>query len=56
MYITPLAPCARCARAIVQAQISRVVVHADEHRKDWGDEMRVATQLLEEAGVEVCTL
>ncbi len=54
--------CDECARAIIQAGISKLVTHEfyrshnteyAEHRKDWDTSITDAFQMLHEAGVEV---
>lgn len=56
------AACDDCARAIIQAGIKKVVTHSfyrdynkedGADRKDWGDSISTAFQMLKEAGVEV---
>jgi dCMP deaminase len=50
-------PCMRCARALVQAGIRRVVIDLAEHKLrwtvDWEDDFQRATQLFRETRVEV---
>lgn len=53
IYVTPLGCCARCARGIHQAGITRVVVHQSEHRDDWGDDQLVAEEIFQEAGIQL---
>ena len=48
-------PCADCARAVIQAGISRVVTKNPEAER-WESHYEVSQQMLEEAGVEVCLL
>ena len=57
LYST-FAPCARCAAAIVQAQVARVVYPppANEFAQRWADDLHWATVQFSEAGVEVVTI
>ena len=50
-------PCSDCARAIIQVGIIEVIVEEliIEGRDDWNDDMKVAYQLLLEAGVTIRT-
>ena len=53
MYVSWF-PCMDCARAIVQAGISRLVgIHPNLEEPEWGAQFESAQQLLEEAGVDV---
>jgi len=50
----PWAPCAECARAIIQSGIRELVGHdASMHatRPDWAESLAIAIQMMEEAGV-----
>lgn len=53
LYVTPMAPCSRCARAIIQSQISRVVIEDRQTRGDWAEDFAIAWEMLQEAGVEL---
>jgi dCMP deaminase len=56
MYVT-LHPCAVCARAIVQTGIRRLVCPvADITDPNFGEEFKVAVEMLAEAGVEITNL
>lgn len=47
-------PCADCARAIVQAGMSRLVGLKPDHTDErWGADFEFATAMLEESGVEI---
>lgn len=52
----PWAACCDCARAIIQAGISRLVHHVTgaEHEY-WNDSIKLAMEMLKEAGVEITT-
>ena len=53
MYV-PWFPCADCARAIIQSGLSELVAsEPDFNHPKWGDDFRVATELLKEAQVRV---
>jgi len=53
MYL-PWFPCMDCARAIVQSGIRTLVAfRPDLNHPQWGDDFRMATALLLEAGVEL---
>ena len=51
LYVQPLHPCTRCAGAIIQAGIGRVVAQLSADQEDWL--VGLPLDLLEEAGVEV---
>lgn len=47
-------PCAPCARAIIQSGIKKLVCHRpDMNSEKWGDDFKVAIELLNECGVDV---
>jgi dCMP deaminase len=55
IYTHPLLPCSNCAARLIQAGIKRVVsVPFDQER--WKENLSLSVSLLEEAGVEVCTI
>ena len=58
LYTWPLAPCERCAVHFIQAGIARAVapVISDPLRDRWDARLKIATNLLVEAGVDVVTL
>lgn len=50
----PWYPCADCARGLIQSGIIRMVAHApDFDDPQWDDDFRVASEMLEEAGIRV---
>lgn len=52
LYVTPLAPCARCAALIIQAGIQRVVsLSPDFEHERWGEAARISRVMFDEAGV-----
>lgn len=59
MFVTGLAPCANCARAIIQSGIADVYIPAamvnfeTESQKRWEEEWKFAKPMLEEAGVNI---
>lgn len=55
-YIHPWPPCPDCARAIIQAGIGEVVVPTTVVPTRWLEDMRVAQEVLREAGVNLRSL
>lgn len=56
IMICPWAACSDCARGIIQAGISILITHKQAHDRSpdfWSQEIGIAFQMLEEAGVEV---
>ncbi len=53
IYVHPYLPCSRCAGAIIQAGISRVVVEDRPIPERWLTNFNLAKSILEEAGVKV---
>ncbi|OHC75876.1 MAG: hypothetical protein A3G18_02075 [Rhodospirillales bacterium RIFCSPLOWO2_12_FULL_58_28] len=54
LYVTPLAPCARCAVIIIQAGIVRVVApKPDFEQIKWGEQARISDTMFREAGLTV---
>ena len=54
LYVTPLAPCARCAVMIIQAGIARVVApKPDFDDERWGEQAKIADTMFREAGLTV---
>ncbi len=52
LYVTPLAPCARCAVIIIQAGISRIVSpKPDFEQEKWGEQAKISDALFREAGL-----
>ncbi|MGN1079786.1 MAG: deoxycytidylate deaminase [Alphaproteobacteria bacterium] len=54
IYVYPYLPCSRCAGAIIQSGIKRVVVEDRPIPERWTENFHLAKSILEEAGVEVC--
>ena len=52
IYITPMYPCAKCARAIVQAGIQRVVCQATIKKEKWTKAFEVSKQMFDAANIE----
>ena len=52
LYVWPMPPCDRCAAAIIQTGISRVVAPSGR-RGRWEEPVRVAREMFLEAGIEV---
>ncbi len=53
IYVYPYLPCSRCAGAIIQSGIKKVVVPDLEIPERWIDNFNLSKTVLEEAGVEV---
>lgn len=55
MYLTADGPCVECARAIVQAGIETLYCKHQKilNQQTWGESVRVAMEMLGEAGVSV---
>lgn len=52
MYL-PWYPCADCARAIIQSGIVELVCHEPNwNAENWGEDFKIAAQMLSEAGVK----
>jgi dCMP deaminase len=58
MFVT-FSPCSNCAQSIIQRKIRTIVVDeectADKMPERWQEDMLVALEMLQEAGVEVVT-
>ena len=54
--LSPWASCTDCARAIIQAGITRLVRYISIDHLHWGDSVLVADKMMTEAGVEIITL
>lgn len=47
-------PCARCASAIIQSGIIKVIYcHRPEFHSDWNDDIKIAKQMFNEANIEM---
>ena len=55
---TTLAPCAECAKLLIQAGVVAVYrrPHPEHRHKRWAESFRIAETILGEAGVEVETV
>lgn len=52
---SPWAACGECAKAIIQAGITKLVVHKeaiDQSHNQWADSIKLALEMFKEAGVE----
>lgn len=56
IYVYPYLPCSRCAGAIIQSGIKRVVVEDRPIPDRWLENFNLAKTILTEAGVEVCVI
>lgn len=52
IYITPLYPCAKCTRAIIQSGIKRVVYQSLFVKEKWKEEFEISKQMMKEANIE----
>lgn len=56
MFVT-FSPCSNCAQSIIQRKIKTLVVDsdytADKMPERWQEDMKVATEMLTEAGIEI---
>ena len=55
IYVSPLAPCATCAGAIIQAGIRRVVATCKQPER-WKENFAVASLMFSEVGIDVLVL
>lgn len=54
LYVTPLAPCARCAVIIIQSGVKRIVApKPDFQQEKWGEQARISHEMFIEAGLVV---
>lgn len=53
LYVTPIFPCARCASAIIQSGVIKVVVDEKEINPRYIEDKRIAEEMFQLAGVEV---
>jgi dCMP deaminase len=53
MYTWPMFPCNRCAVHIIQAGIVEVVSAASQGNSRWEEEVRLAVEMMKEAGIMV---
>jgi dCMP deaminase len=56
MYVSGMTPCTNCARAIIQSGIRSVIVETFDVPERWKENMRIALEMLKEAGVQVTTV
>lgn len=52
-YVSPMAPCANCARLLCLYGVRRVVAYCGQMSPDWIESAEKARQIFEQAGVEV---
>lgn len=55
LYVTPLAPCAECAKAIIQSGIRRVIITREmsEGSGRWSESQQVGWTMMDEALIDV---
>lgn len=53
LYVTPIYPCSRCAAAIVQAGIIKVVVDEKYNNPRYAEDKKIAEDIMKTAGVEI---
>jgi dCMP deaminase len=55
IYVSPLAPCAECAKAIIQAGISRVIISSGAARSSdrWNESTKVGWEMMDQTGISV---
>lgn len=53
MYVYPYGPCAQCAAAIIQKQISKVIYYCDRNLNTWRESQIEAGIMFKEAGVQL---
>lgn len=58
MYTFPQPPCTRCAAALIQVGIKRVVAppFPEICNRDWIDEFHLTEEMYKDAGVELCLI
>lgn len=56
LYVWPLAPCVRCATAIIQSGISHVVTMPLKTQSSWSETLKLAENIFTEAGVTLTIL
>lgn len=54
LYSSPLHPCNECAKLVIQSGITTVVTRPPRDER-WADSFKIASQMFNEAGVEVIT-
>lgn len=52
MYVSGLPCCSKCALAIIQVGIKKVITNGDLNNPRWKDDCKFAEELFKEAGVE----
>lgn len=56
LYVWPVLPCARCAAAIIQSGIARVVYVPLKQGSNWATTGEIAATMLREANIEVIVI
>jgi len=52
MYITPIVPCFKCVRAMIQCGVTRIVCQVLINPDRWLKEFEVSKQMMQEAGID----
>jgi dCMP deaminase len=52
LYVTPMYPCSKCTRAMIQAGVKRVVAETVVMKPTWIKEFEISKQMMKEAGIE----
>ena len=53
LYVWPMQSCAKCASAVIQAGIARIVSPNSGVRPEWQKSFDIANEMFKEAGVEI---
>lgn len=56
MYVTPLQPCSRCVRGMIQAGVERIVCNVSSLNARWREDFVTASQMMKEAGLAYCEI
>lgn len=56
IYVHPIPPCSNCAARIIQAGITRVVFHAGDIPDHWKKNMKLAEEMMNDAGLDMVIL
>jgi dCMP deaminase len=56
LYVTPMYPCAKCTRAMIQCGVKKVIAQKLISKPKWDEEFKISRVMMEEAGVEFIEL